>query len=175
VYGLRSVNRPANALGSRKRRAGDAALKLVLALGIASGIAAPGTLLASADAQAQAAVQVRPSDWKAIQQVIAAQRAALVAGDGDEAFGYATPELRAQFGDANNFTAMVQVAYPALLTARYAEFLDGEVVEGRVVQPLRLIGSDNSVRLALYTLEKQANGAWRISGCRIGTSNVQAA
>ncbi len=54
--------------------------------------------------------------------------------------------------------AMVQLGYAALLTARYTEFLDGAVVEGLVIQPLRLIDADNTVRLALYTLEKQPTG-----------------
>jgi hypothetical protein len=122
-----------------------------------------------------AAPQVRASDWKSIKQAISAQRAALIAGDGEKAFGYATPALRAQFGDADTFMTMVHVGYPALLTARYTEFLQGAVIEGLVIQPLRLIDGDNTVRVALYTLEKQQSGAWRISGCRIGPSTVQAA
>jgi hypothetical protein len=115
------------------------------------------------------------SDWKAIEQVINAQRAALIAGDGDKAFSYATPAIRAQFGDVDTFMVMVRIAYPALLTARYTEFLEGAIIGGLVIQPLRLIDPDNSVRVALYTLEKQEGGAWRISGCRISPSTVQAA
>ena len=119
--------------------------------------------------------QMRASDWKSIKQVIAAQRAALVAGKGEKAFGYATPAIRAQFGDADIFMAMVQLEYSALLTARYTEFLEGAVIDGLIIQPLRLVDADNSVRVALYTMEKQKNGAWRISGCRIGPSTVQSA
>jgi len=118
---------------------------------------------------------MRASDWKSIKQVIAAQRAALIAGDGEKAFGYATPAIRAQFGDADLFMAMVEVGYPALLTARYAEFLEGAVIDGLIIQPLRLVDADNVVRVALYTMEKQKTGAWRISGCRIGPSTIQAA
>jgi Domain of unknown function (DUF4864) len=118
---------------------------------------------------------MRASDWKSIKQVIAAQRAALVAGDGEKAFGYATPAIRAQFGDADIFMAMVQAGYPALLTARYTQFLEGAVIDGLIIQPLRLVDADNSVRVALYTMEKQKTGAWRISGCRIGPSTIQAA
>jgi hypothetical protein len=118
---------------------------------------------------------MRASDWKSIKQVIAAQRAALVAGEGEKAFGYATPAIRAQFGDADIFMGMVQAGYPALLTARYTEFLEGAVIDGLIIQPLRLVDADNSVRVALYTMEKQKNGAWRISGCRIGPSTIQAA
>jgi Domain of unknown function (DUF4864) len=119
--------------------------------------------------------EMRASDWKAIEQVISAQRAALVAGDGDKAFSYATPAIRAQFGDTDTFMVMVRVAYPALVTARYTEFMEGAVISGLVIQPLRLIDPDNTVRVALYTLEKQEDGAWRISGCRISPSTVQAA
>src|ERR1700674_5583166 len=118
---------------------------------------------------------MRASDWKSIKQVIAAQRAALIAGEGAKAFGYATPAIRAQFGEADIFMAMVHLGYPALLTARYTEFLEGAVIDGLIIQPLRLIDADNSVRVALYTMEKQKNGAWRISGCRIGPSTTQAA
>src|ERR1700736_743832 len=118
---------------------------------------------------------MRASDWKSIKQVITAQRAALIAGEGEKAFGYATPAIRAQFGEADIFMAMVQVVYPALLTARYTEFLEGAVIDGLIIQPLRLVDADNSVRVALYTMEKQKGGAWRISGCRIGPSTTQAA
>jgi hypothetical protein len=118
---------------------------------------------------------MRASDWKSIKQVITAQRAALIAGAGEKAFGYATPAIRAQFGDADIFMAMVQLEYSALLTARYTEFLEGAVIDGLIIQPLRLVDADNSVRVALYTMEKQKNGAWRISGCRIGPSTIQAA
>ena len=70
---------------------------------------------------------------------------------------------------------MVDVGYAALESARYAEFLEGAVIDGLVIQPLRLIDADNTVRVALYTLEKQADGEWRICGCRIAPSTVRAA
>jgi hypothetical protein len=114
------------------------------------------------------------AQWKAIQRVISQQRAALIAGNGGKAFGYASPGIQAQFGDATTFMSMVQTGYAPLLTARYVEFLEGAVIDGVVVQPLRLIDADNSVRVALYTMERQRNGTWRISGCRIAPSTVQA-
>ena len=118
--------------------------------------------------------EVRNADWKAMQTIIAEQRAALIAGDGDKAFSYATPGIRAQFGDAPTFMQMVHAGYAALLTARYVEFLQGAVIDGNVVVPLRLIDSDNTVRVALYIMEKQSNGGWRIAGCHIAPSTVQA-
>jgi len=162
---LRTRRRPMSALSSARHRLRSLAAVVL-------GLAAFFALDTSA---AAATPPMRASDWKSIKQVIAAQRAALIAGDGEKAFGYATPEIRAQFGDADTFMAMVQVGYPALLTARYTQFLEGAVVDGLIIQPLRLVDADNSVRVALYTMEKQKTGAWRISGCRIGPSTIQAA
>jgi hypothetical protein len=115
------------------------------------------------------------AEWQAIKKVIAAQRAAIIAGDADRAFAYASPGIQQQFRDAATFLAMVDAAYAALESARYVEFLEGAVLDGIVVQPLRLIDADNTVRVALYTMEKQADGGWRISSCRIAPSTVRAA
>jgi hypothetical protein len=114
------------------------------------------------------------ADWQAIKRAISEQLAAFKTGNGGKAFGYATPAIQAQFGDADNFLAMVRGAYAPLIEARYTEFLEGAVIEGVVVQPLRLIAHDNTVRVALYTVEKRS-GRWRISGCMIAPSTVQAA
>jgi hypothetical protein len=141
----------------------------VVAFAFGASWAAPPSSAAQPDAPA-----LRAADWTAIKQAIAEQRSALKAGDAVKAFGYASPGIRNQFGDAATFIGMVRAAYSALLTARYAEFLDGAVIEGTVIQPLRLIDNDNTVRVALYIMERQDNGTWRISGCRIAPSTVQA-
>jgi hypothetical protein len=140
-----------------------------LALVAAFGIACPAGAAPAAD------TGLPEVEWQAIQQVIAAQRSAIVSGDADRAFAYASPGIQRQFGDAATFLAMVDTAYAALGSARYVEFLEGAVLDGIVVQPLRLIDADNTVRVALYTMEKQANGSWRISSCRIAPSTVRAA
>lgn len=115
------------------------------------------------------------AEWNAIKKVIGEQRAALVAGDAARAFAHATPGIRAQFGTPDNFLSMVRTAYDALVSARYAEFLEGAVIEGVVIQPLRLIAPDNTVQVALYTMEKQKDGRWKIAGCVLAPSKVQAA
>jgi len=115
------------------------------------------------------------ADWQAIRKVISQQLAALRAGRGGRAFSYASPGIQAQFGGADSFMAMVRGAYSPLLVARYTEFLEGAVIDGIVIQPLRLIAPDNTVQVALYSLEKQGRGRWRINGCRLAPSTVQAA
>ena len=114
------------------------------------------------------------SDWKAMERIISEQRAALVAGESVKAFSYASPGIRAQFGDAETFLELVRTGYAPLLTARYVEFLQGAVIDGTIVVPLRLIDADNTVRVALYIMERQKDGAWRIAGCRIAPSTTLA-
>jgi Domain of unknown function (DUF4864) len=115
------------------------------------------------------------SDWTEIKRVIAAQRDALVAGDGERAFSFAAPSIRSHFGDVATFMRMVQQGYRALVDARYVEFLDGAVIGGDVVQPLRLVLPDGTVLVAIYGMQRQPDGAWRISSCVIAPSTVRSA
>ena len=118
---------------------------------------------------------MRAAEWKAIEAVIREQLAAMKAGDGAKAFAHAAPAIRQQFGTPENFLAMVRAGYGALIAARYTEFLEGAVIEGNVIQPLRLIAPDNTVLVALYTMQKQPDGSWKIAGCALAPSTVQAA
>jgi hypothetical protein len=152
-------------MNKRARTARRAAL-LRLAAAVAWIAAAPL-------AQAAETRLTRP-EWTAIKKAISQQLAALRAGDGARAFGYASPGIQAQFGDAQTFMEMVRSSYSPLLGARYTEFLEGAVIDGVIVQPLRLIAPDNTVLVALYTMERQ-KGGWRISGCQLAPSTVQAA
>jgi len=124
-----------------------------------------------------AAAEPAPSkhEWTAIKRVIDAQIVALKKDDGAKAFGYATAGLQAQFGDASTFMRMVHAGYEPLIAARYREFLDGAVVDGHVIQPLRLVLNDGNVLVALYTMEQEKGGRWRIAGCLLAPSTVKAA
>jgi len=115
------------------------------------------------------------AEWAKIRGVVTAQREALIAGDGERAFGYATPQLRQRYGSAEAFMRMVGDGYRPLVDARYAELLDGAIIEGSTIQPLRLVMPDGSVLVALYEMQKQADGGWRIAGCVIAPSTVRSA
>ena len=121
--------------------------------------------------------QAEPSagDWTRIKAVISAQRDALVSGDGVRAFTYAAPGIRRHFGDVETFMRMVRQSYAALIDARYVEFLEGAVIGGDVVQPLRLVMNDGTVWVALYGMQRQDDGSWRIASCVIAPSTVRSA
>ena len=137
-------------------------------------ILAMATLVALSQA---ALAQPAPNkdEWTEIKRIIASQRDALVDGDGERAFSFAAPSIRRQFGDAETFMRMVRQGYAALLEARYVEFLEGAVIGGDVVQPLRLVLPDGTVMVAIYGVQRQDGGAWRISSCVIAPSTVRTA
>jgi len=154
------------------------AVALVAVCALAPGVpcaAAPEGAPANDAAPASGAASLQDGEWNAIKAIISEQLEALRTGDGSKAFTYAAPGIRQQFGTPDNFLFMVRTAYGALIAARYSEFLEGAVIEGRVIQPLRLIGADNTVRVALYTMERQPDGGWKIAGCVLAPSTVQAA
>jgi hypothetical protein len=74
------------------------ALCLCLLLPVAAGAA----VLAEADA-------------RAVRQVVQAQLDAFAADDAERAFSYASASIRAQFGDAASFMAMVRSGYPMVV------------------------------------------------------------
>ena len=152
---------------------GRLAIALVLALLVGAG--APSYAQTSQrDAPANAAPSaLAAADWTAIRRIIGDQLAALRSGDATRAFSFASSGIRDQFDDAPTFLLMVRQRYGVLLTARYTEFLDGAEVDGHTVQPLRLVMSDDTVLVALYEMQRDERGGWRIAGCVIAPSAVR--
>lgn len=151
--------------GIELRRAAMLALVVALMLFIDASAS-------ESDAHTEGALQ--QADWRAIQGAIRGQMVALKAQNAKSAFAYATPALQAQLRTPESFMAMVRNGYAPLLAARYTEFLEGAVIAGRIIQPMRLVAPDNTVLVALYTMERQRNGTWRIAGCALAPSSVQA-
>jgi hypothetical protein len=135
----------------------------------ANGILASDDV-SSADA-AHAALS--PAEWTAIRSAIGDQLTALRSGDASRAFSFASTGIREQFHDAPTFLRMVQDSYAVLLNARYTEFLEGAVIDGHTIQPLRLIMNDDTVLVALYEMQRDERGGWRIAGCVIASSTVR--
>ncbi len=41
------------------------------------------------------------------------------------------------------------------------------MMEGEIVQPVRITLPEGGAVVALYTMERQADGSWRIAGCAL--------
>lgn len=124
---------------------------------------------------AESDTDLDPGDREAIQQVIAKQLDAFQRDDEVEAFSYAAPSIQAQFKTPSEFMRMVRTSYEAVYRPRSTRFLEAFVLNGQVMQPVEVVAPDTSVLVAFYLMEHQADGAWRISGCVLGTSEGQTA
>lgn len=110
-------------------------------------------------------MQVTDTDRTAIRSVIEQQLAALRRDDADGAFAFASPGIRTQFGTAKNFLAMVRASYQPVYRPRSVVFEDITSVEGIPTQQVLLLSPDGEPVRALYLMEKQSDGTWKINGC----------
>lgn len=108
---------------------------------------------------------IADADRQAIQSVIDRQIAAFKRDDGREAFGYAAPDLQAQFGSSDIFMSMVKTGYAPVYRPRVYQFRDLKIVNGVMTQQVYVIGPEGVPRLALYFMQQQSDGSWRVSGC----------
>ncbi len=114
--------------------------------------------------------QARPvpaSDAAAIHSVINRQIEAFGRDDAAAAFKLASPSIQGEFGSADQFLDMVRRSYPPVYRPRSVEFAALGEVDGDVVQNVELIGPDGLAYTARYTMEKQADGSWRVSACEL--------
>ena len=110
---------------------------------------------------------VSTQDQAAIQSVIHDQIEAFRRGDAAGAFGYAAPSTQGIFGTADNFIAMVRRYYPPVYRPQSVEFATAGQEDGAVVQNVELMGPDGLPYTARYTMERQADGSWRIVACEL--------
>jgi hypothetical protein len=73
------------------------------------------------------------------------------------------------------FLQMVRTGYSAVYRPGSVRFLDHFVVSGQVIQPLEVVDAEGDVVVAFYIMERQADGTWRIAGCKLeGSAAVSA-
>jgi len=104
---------------------------------------------------------------EAIQDVIAGQIEAFGANDGERAFSFASPGIRGIFATPDNFMNMVRTGFAPLLRPRRFDFRDALADGAMIEQHVLIVGEDGRVVLAVYTMERQDDGTWRIAGCRL--------
>jgi hypothetical protein len=111
---------------------------------------------------------VSPADARAVREVIEAQLEAFKRDDAARAFSYAAPGIRATFGTPENFMAMVREEYAVVYRPRSVRFDAPMMAGGELVQPVHMTDAEGRAWLALYPMEQQSDGSWRINGCQLG-------
>jgi competence protein ComGC len=122
-------------------------------------------MLLTAASLVRADESVAPADAAAIQQVIQGQMNAFKVDDWNAAFAYAAPSIQTKFQSPQIFSQMVTQAYQPVYRPRSIEFREVKASEFGPTQEVFVVGPDGLSYLAYYTMERQADGTWRISGC----------
>jgi len=113
------------------------------------------------------AAEISGADRDAIRSIVTGQLNALQKDDGDAAYAYASPAIRELFPSPDIFMNMVRKGYPPVYRPKSVTF--GGVLDtpSGPQQRVFLTGSDGKGYVALYTLQRQPDGSWKINGCTI--------
>jgi hypothetical protein len=102
------------------------------------------------------------------QRIIAAQISAFRADDGPTAYSFAAPVVRKIFPTPEIFMSMVKRGYGPVYRPQSFNFTEALIDPmGRPAQKMLVVGPDGKTYEALYSMEKQPDGTWRISGCTL--------
>jgi hypothetical protein len=106
-------------------------------------------------------------DIAAAQNVIRSQEQAFSRDDAKAAYSYAAPAIRQIFPEADIFMFMVQHSYAPVYRHRSFEFGEARTERGQVAQRVHIVDENGEGWEALYTLEQQADGNFKITGCTL--------
>lgn len=110
---------------------------------------------------------------KAAQSSIEAQIGAFLADDDATAYSYAAPGVKKIFPTLEAFMGMVSGAYKPVQKPRSYSFGKSEWTGGSAIaQQVFIVGPDGKDYEALYTLELQPDGVWRITGVSLRAANT---
>ena len=104
-------------------------------------------------------------DVAAAQTVIRSQVEALGRDDAATAYSFAAPAIRDVFPQADIFMDMVRRSYAPVYRHKIFEFGEALVSRGQIAQRVHIVDANGEAWEALYTLEQQADGSFKIIGC----------
>jgi hypothetical protein len=103
----------------------------------------------------------------AARNVIRSQEQAFSRDDAATAYSFAAPAIQRIFPNADIFMSMVQSGYAPVYRHKSFEFGEARVEGDWVAQRVHIIDQDGQGWEALYTLEQQADGSFKITGCTL--------
>jgi ribosomal protein L17 len=115
-----------------------------------------------------ARAQSSTADQLAMQRVVEAQLDAFANDREIEAYSYAAPLVQQIFPNVERFMAMVKGGYQPVYRNTAREFVETSLdAMGRQTVRMRLTGLDGKRYEALYAMERQPDGSWKIAGCAL--------
>ena len=120
-----------------------------------------------------AATLAGDSGFKAAQTTIDSQIRAFLADDPRTAYSYAAPNVQRIFPTVEAFMGMVTGGYMPVYRPKSYAFGKIEVTgPNSITQQVLIVGPDGKDYEAVYTLELQPDGVYRITGVRLRAANT---
>lgn len=116
---------------------------------------------------AQVGAAVAEADRAAIEATIRGQMEAFLRDDAAAAYGFASRTIQGLFPTPELFLEMVRRGYAPVYRPSDARFRPPETTDEGIRQPVVVRGPDGRVWLALYLMQQQADGSFRIDGCML--------
>jgi Domain of unknown function (DUF4864) len=104
-------------------------------------------------------------DRAAVEGAIETQLKAFLADDAATAYSFAAPGIRAVFTTEDVFMQMVKQLYPQVYRPRSYAFAELTEKGRGLEQMVDIVDSEGVYWTAVYTLEMQPDGSWKITGC----------
>jgi hypothetical protein len=105
------------------------------------------------------------------QITIDSQIRAFLADKDAEAYSFAAPNVRMIFPTVDSFMNMVKGGYDPVYRAQAWDYGRERTENGTVYQEVLITDSKNQNWAALYTLQQQPDGAWKITGVALRKSS----
>ncbi|MBE7185449.1 MAG: DUF4864 domain-containing protein [Methylobacterium mesophilicum] len=119
------------------------------------------------------AVHAGEAEVKAAQGTIEQQFDAFRAGDGVRAFSFAAPTIQNIFRSPDVFMNMVTNGYAPIRNPKQFSFgAAEEAASGTIAQRVMVTGPDGKEYEALYQLQRQSDGVFRIIGVSLRAANT---
>jgi hypothetical protein len=106
-------------------------------------------------------------DVAAAQTVIRSQAEAFGRDDAATAYSYAAPAIHDMYPQADIFMTMVQRSFATVYRHRSFEFGEARVKGSWIAQRVHIVDANGEAWEALYTLEAQPDGTFKITGCSL--------
>lgn len=122
-----------------------------------------------------AAAEPSAEDRASAQSAISAQIEAFDRDDGPAAYALAADAIRALFPSPDAFMDMVKRAYAPVYRPKSVVFGPATDAGGGLTQEALITDQSGVDWIAQYTLARDAEGRWRITGCRLVKNERQSA
>ena len=111
---------------------------------------------------------VTDTEAQEFQSIITGQLNAFNADDGATAYGFAAPAIKQMFPTPEIFMSMVRQGYPPVYRRQSFTFgRIGNEMGGAPTQHVTIVDQNGKTWTALYAMEREPDGSWKIVGCQL--------